>query len=284
MSSPPPDLLAYHRNNNRATAPSWDDFSSHRERVTRLALEAAPDAGGRLAVLGAGNCNDVDLGALAARYQEVHLIDVDLEAVRRAKARALSDVASRLVLHAPVDLTGSMDRLAAFRQSAPTAAQLGALSKVGAEKVLAALPGGFDVTLSACLLSQLMHTCYLALGAKHPGLQLTAYAVSVAHLRSLAGLLAPGGTGLLVTDTISSETYAIDELWAGRDPIELLGEVDRTGRVLSGTGPAQVRGILIQDQLLSETVTPPRLIPPWRWRLASELTYLVYAYAFRRRA
>jgi hypothetical protein len=283
MPSPPSALLAYHRNNNRETASSWAEFSEHRARVTQLALEAAPETGGRLAVLGAGNCNDLDLDALAQCYREVHLIDVDVEALRRTQARVGPAVAARLVLHAPVDLTGSLDRLTAFRQTPPTPAQLGALGKTGAEKVLAALPGGFDVTLSACLLSQLMHTCYLAMGARNPGLSMTAYAVSVAHLRSLAGLLAPGGTGLLVTDTISSQTYAVDELWDERDPALMLAEIDRSGRVLSGTGPSQVRGILIQDQVLSEQVTPPRLVPPWRWRLASELTYVVYAYSFRRR-
>jgi hypothetical protein len=28
--------------------------------------------------------------------------------------------------------------------------------------------------------------------------------------------------------------------------------------------------------------SPPRLVAPWRWRFTDELTYLVYAYVFRR--
>src|SRR5215471_11691642 len=103
MPSPPPALLAYHRNNNRETASSWEQFSQHRAQMTQLALEAAPETGGRLAVLGAGNCNDLDLDALTARYREVHLIDVDVEAVRRARGRVAPEVADRLITHAPVD-------------------------------------------------------------------------------------------------------------------------------------------------------------------------------------
>ncbi len=42
---------------------------------------------GRLCLLGAGNANDVDLNALAARFGEIHLVDIDPDAVARAVAR-----------------------------------------------------------------------------------------------------------------------------------------------------------------------------------------------------
>jgi hypothetical protein len=282
MAQLPSAILGHHVQNNRLSAQSWGAFSDHRERVTRLVLESAPGAGGRLAVLGAGNCNDLDLPALAARFREVHLVDVDREAVRRATERVAPEVAAVLTLHAPVDLSGALHRLAAFKRTPPTPEQLGALPREAVENVLGALPGGFDVVLSACLLSQLMHSCYLALGLKHPALQLTATALAVAHLRSMASLVAPGGTAVIVTDTVSSQTYALDELWEGRDPIDVLNEVDRQDYALSGTAPSFVRKIVTQDTVVAPMASPPRLVPPWRWRFTDEISYLVYALLFRR--
>src|ERR1700733_9307107 len=66
---------------NRATEKSADRFAPHRRRGTALALRAE---GGPAAVLGAGNGNDVDLPALASRFEQVHLVDLDGEALRRA--------------------------------------------------------------------------------------------------------------------------------------------------------------------------------------------------------
>lgn len=277
----PPALVDYHRRNNRATGARWEGFAAHRVRMTALALQAP---GETLAVLGAGNCNDLDLPALAARFREIHLIDLDAEAVRRARERQPPEVARALVLHAPVDLSGAFDRLAAFKHKPATAAELAALPGAGAQRIQAAVPRRFDVVLSACLLSQLMHSCYVALGIKHAQLQPIAASLAVAHLRSLVALLEPGGTGLLATDTISSETYALAELWNDRPPTALLEEIDRGDRTLTGTAPSFLRKILRDDAQIGPLVTPARLVEPWLWTFTEEITLMVYALAFQRRA
>jgi hypothetical protein len=276
----PPLLLDYHRKNNRATGASWDGFASHRAHLTALALSAP---GQTLAVLGAGNCNDLDLAALAARFREIHLVDLDEEAVRRACERQPPEVAARLVLHAPVDLSGAFDRLTAFKKKPATVAEQAQLPAAGLQRIQASLPGQFDVVLSACMLSQLMHSCYVALGIEHPQLHLLATALAVIHLRSLAALTAPGGTALLVTDTISSETYALEELWGDRPPLALLDEIDRTDRALSGTAPSFLRRILREDPQVAPLLAPPRLVEPWLWRFTDEMTFMVYALASTRR-
>jgi hypothetical protein len=276
----PVSLVDYHRQNNRATGGRWDGFAEHRVRTTALALEAP---GQTLAVLGAGNCNDLDLAALAARFREIHLVDLDEEALQRARAREAPEVAARLILHAPVDLSGAFDRLVAFKKKPATPAEQGALAAASVAKILAALPGRYDVVLSCSMLSQLMHSCYVALGIGHPQLQLLACALAVAHLRSMAALLAPEGTAILVTDTISSETYALEELWGDKAPLAMLEEIDRADRALSGTAPSFLRRILVQDPEVSPKVTPPRLVEPWLWRFTEEMTFLAYALVFRRR-
>jgi hypothetical protein len=247
--------------------------------VTALAL--AP-AGERCALLGAGNCNDVDLPALTARYREVHLVDIDREAVAGARARQPPEVSARLVLTAPVDLTGVLDRLPAIGKRTLSTAELGALPGAGADAVLAAIPARFDVAVSACVLSQVVHTCARALGPEHPQLEAVACALVVAHVRALAQLVRPGGTGVLVTDMVSSETYPLEELWGERSPAALVDHLEATGNHLSGTAPSFLRRILLTDPDVAPQLDPPRQVEPWLWRFNPELVLLAHALVFTR--
>jgi hypothetical protein len=95
--------------------------------------------------------------------------------------------------------------------------------------------------------------------------------------------LNPGGTGLVATDTISSETYALEELWADRSATDILEEIDRADRTLTGTAPSFLRRILREDAEVAPLVTAPRLVEPWLWRFTEELTFMVYALVFQRR-
>jgi hypothetical protein len=281
MAAPlPGDLVEVHRRYNRQSADLWDSFAGHRERVTSLAL-AAP--GGRLAVLGAGNCNDLDLGPLAAHFSEIHLADLDRDALARARARQPDEVAVRLRLHAPIDLSGALADLKAFARTPPTRGQLAALPAASGDAVAAALPGPFDVVLSTGLLSQIMHGCRVALGVGHLHLQIVARALATGHLRAIAQLLRPGGTGLLVTDTTTTETIPLLERWAASAPLPLLEALQQEEKLLTGTEPSLLLGALASDPLLSTRVRPPDLIEPWLWTLGRH-TLLVYALVFRHQA
>jgi hypothetical protein len=280
----PPDLTDLHRQNNRQSAAHWTHFDDHRARVTALVL-GQPPAGdaGNLAVLGAGNCNDLDLAQLAPRFARLHLVDLDEEALARARDRQPAAVAAKLVLHAPVDLSGGFALLADFRKRPATPVELAQLPGACTERVLAALPGPFDVVLSTCFLSQLMQSAFAALGEQHPQLHAIACAFALAHLRSVARLLAPGGVAHLVTDTVSDETYPLRELWGSRTPRALLDDVELAGNVFSGTGPAFVRRILATDKQVAPVLArPPRLVEPWLWQFSGERSYLVYALSFER--
>src|SRR5262245_33792508 len=108
-------IIESERAGNRRDGGVWELYGGHRERVTQAVLDLGR-GGGRLCLLGAGNCNDVDLDRLAAAYREIHLVDIDAAAVARAVGRQAPAVRARLFAHAPVDLTGilsSLDRLAA---------------------------------------------------------------------------------------------------------------------------------------------------------------------------
>ena len=283
----PPDLVDLHRGYNRETASNREWFAGHRARVTALILEAAPGAAGAppagsCALLGAGNGNDVDLAALLERFSEVHLVDLDREAIAAARAGLPDALAARVLLHGPIDLGGGLRRLASWRKRAVTPAELGALPQQSAAEATAALSGRFDLVVSCCLLSQIVHTCDKVLGPQHGQLEAVACALVVAHMRTLAQLVRPGGRGLLITDTVSSETYPLEELWGSKAPLALLDELELAQNQLSGTGPVFLRRILRTDDVVAPLVGDVRLVEPWLWRFNQRLTLLAYALGFAR--
>ena len=91
---------------NRSTRDHWRYFAPHRAQIQGLIL---PDVGkvrhgGRsLCVLGAGNCNDVDLKALTEAFEEVHLVDLDAPALEAAVERQGVKESPRMKLHGGID-------------------------------------------------------------------------------------------------------------------------------------------------------------------------------------
>ena len=241
----------------------------------------APDGRPTLALLGAGNCNDVDLPALAGRCAAVHLVDLDGEALQRARDRQPDEVAARLALHPGVDLSGGLDRLPAARSGArpidPAALAAAALARLRAD-----LPSDLDVVVSACLLSQITQSCRLALGMEHPQLFEIAEALVSAHLRALVSLVRPGGAAILVTDVVSSETYPLDEL--SDEPLgRLLNRLEATDNLLTGTQPRFLRRFFARDPVAAPLlIGPARLVEPWLWKLGDDLTLLAYALVLKR--
>ncbi len=230
-------------------------------------------------MLGAGNCNDLDLERVAAAFDSIHLVDLDEEAVRVARSRQTAGVAAKLVLRAPIDVSGALAELPALRGKTVSPAQLGALTRTAVDRVVAALPERFDTVLSACLLSQIMHSCSVALSS-HPQLAPIGNALAVAHLRALLALARPGGRVVFVTDTVSSDTYPLRELWGEQAPAALLAHLDQTNNVLSGTGITFVRQVLAAET--SFPAERPRLVEPWLWQMHEDVTMMVYALTLRR--
>jgi hypothetical protein len=278
-------IFDHHRNNNRASAGGWDAFHEHRERLTGL-LDAEGGADQRLALIGAGNCNDVDLDRLAPRWQTIHLIDLDSEAVTRGVSRQSAAVQAKLVVHAPIDVSGVYDDLPRMRARTLPAAELAALPDRAVTRALAALPddaGRFDTVVSACCLSQIMHSCFLGLG-QHAQLDVVAAALARAHLRTLLSFVRPGGRVVLVSDMVSSETYPVEELWGTRSGDELIAEVERAGNFLSGTARTFIRRLCVTDAAVAALAAgPPTAPPPWLWRLGGDLAFIVYALVLTRR-
>src|SRR6266487_2091139 len=122
MDSPstPDSIAAEQARQNRTTQNQWLLYASHRRHIERLIVPETRGTG-RICILGAGNCNDLDLRWLADVYREVHLFDLDPSALESAIRRQNVGSAS-ICCHAPVDLTGIAARVAAWARPAPSIA------------------------------------------------------------------------------------------------------------------------------------------------------------------
>jgi hypothetical protein len=265
------------------TEDDWTLYAGHRARLTEEILASATGAGGRICLLGAGRCNDVDLDRLAAAFSEIHLVDIDPAALGAAVARQAHGVRSRLRPHARVDLSGVNKRLGRWRQRAPTVAQIERTADETLRTLLARLPGPFDVVVSACVMTQMSFAVNDALGDRHPALALVRLAVMATHLNTMVGLTAPGGTSLFVSDLVSSSLWPVGQTHGSPHPRDLIEAIVASGRSYHSANPTVVRSILAAG-VLGTVVEEPDLIEPWVWKGRLGRTYLVYALRIRQRA
>jgi hypothetical protein len=103
------------------------------------------------------------------------------------------------------------------------------------------------------------------------------------HLQVILQLTAPGGACLLVTDTISSQSYPLEELFTPECGPALLDELARGSGLFTGTSPRLIMKLLRHDPDRRPLVQNLYLEAPWLWELSPTCTLLVYALAFRRR-
>ena len=261
-------------------------FAQHRARLTREIAERAPASGrGRLCLLGAGNANDVDLDALAARYGEIHLVDIDPGAIARAVARVPEARRVQLVAHVPVDASGLFDRLERWVADPPRPDALGGIIGDAVARVVGALPGPFDVVVSCSLLTQLQLVLLQIIGDTNPRFGELREAINRAHVRTLAALLAPGGVALLVTDLTDTSIYPpLDHVAANADLARLMSDVIAGGHFIFVAHPGQLSSEMRRDPTLKQQFTVRFPIGPWLWRNGPNQVLLVYALEIRRNA
>jgi SAM-dependent methyltransferase len=271
---------------NARTDAHWALYSPHRARVAEVIGAAlATHEGGRLCVLGAGNCNDLRLTELARGVGEIVLVDIDEEALERGFVGAFGqrpgerpDLDARVVLRGGVELTGIVGQLAHDSGSE--------LSTI-VEQALTAPAGpigkDFDVVVSCCVLTQLIALPVDALGDEHPDLTRVVLAVRTGHLRLMARLLRPGGHAVLITDVVSSDTTpSLAHAAAGSHP-QILAEAIADRNFFTGVNPLALLAVFSSDAWLCANVVVGELVGPWAWRVGPDRTYLVVAVPFTRR-
>jgi hypothetical protein len=260
----------------------WPLYASHRERLTATIVDARPKGGGRLCLLGAGACNDVDLEQLAPAWSEIHLVDIDAAALNQAVARQPLAVRARLRCHAPVDLSGMSPRFLTWKKKPPTFTEVETAATATAAALVAKLPGPFDLVVSTCVLTQMSFHLNDALGAGHLMLGKIRQALIETHLVTLMNLTATGGTSLFVSDLVSSNAYPLADLPAGRDLRAVMADAIDRGAFYFAANPTLIRRLLRRAPALAGRGAEPELLEPWLWTGAFERTYLVYALRWRR--
>jgi len=272
------------RISNQSALPHAAAFAGHRERLTKIVIaDTAADAGGRLCVLGAGNCHDLDLGSLAAIFREIHLVDIDQGAIEGARDRQAPAVKQRLFCHA-LDLSGLIDRLDRWKEMKVTPEEVMNHPAEASRQIVEALPGPFDVVLSACVLTQLQLFTLEVLTPTHRLFEAVRQIVNLTHLRTLARLIAPAGRAILATDLISSKTYPLDKLEPGTDLRKLLAELLATNNAIYTANPDLLAWMGREDPMLSRAVEMTAPMDVWLWNNGPELVFLVYAMELKRRA
>jgi hypothetical protein len=108
------DLKGKQLSNNADSRDRWDSFAEHRKKILEILRPDPVTDRGRLCVLGAGNCNDLDLLPLLAVYREVHLVDLDSDSLAWGVER--QGVADHPGVHlwGGVDVTGRLDVIATW--------------------------------------------------------------------------------------------------------------------------------------------------------------------------
>jgi hypothetical protein len=268
---------------NAESRESWQAFGPHRAKVTGLLRDTAQPGTSRLCVLGAGNCNDLDLNVLLRHHREVHLVDLDAAALAQGVARQGLASHAAIHQHGAVDVTGVIDRAGQWSpQAAVPDDELARCADEPVRRVSPALAGPFDVTASTCLLSQLVQMIVGTLGEAHPRFLAAVQAVRAGHLRLLADLVAPGGLGVLITDFVSSDSFAPLGTLSEEALAAVAPELIRAQNFFHGANPAVLTSLLRTDPAIAPHVAALECVRPWLWDLGPRV-YAVCAWKFRKR-
>jgi hypothetical protein len=249
------DWLVEQTRRNRESRDAWAAFAGHREHVTALlAAESQGRTQPSLCLLGAGNCNDVDLRSLLNCFAEIHLVDLDALALGAGMERQTLSGHPAIALHGGVDL----------RLDLPPADLLAA-----------------DVVASLCLLSQLIEGAAVPRQPEQAALD-SLQAIRRRHLELLVNLLKPGGTGFLITDLVSSETAPQLRLLPDQQLPGFVADCIARRNFFSGLNPAVILDLLRHDPWFAARLHPADPVNPWKWDFGVR-TYAVYAIRFGRR-
>jgi len=264
-------------------------YAGHQQQIMSLIQQCSTASTlehAAIAVLGAGNCHDIDLVQLATRFVTIRLLDIDRAALvyGAAAQQAIRDQSGNsrplpLELIAPLDLASPLASL-------PTDA---ATSDANLREIAESLQAPFselpcpasDVVVSACVLSQINSALLNLMTERHPQFLMLLQSLRRGHFLRMLQLLKPGGQGIFVSDVVSSEsTPAIKKVTDAELP-QLLAHCLSTGNFFSGLNP----GIILQDfQTCPEIASRCRDVQihaPWRWQMGPR-TYAVFAITFSR--
>ena len=264
---------------NQETLDHWSLYLPHRENIHRLLAQTLQSVSARLCVLGAGNCNDLDLTDLTSRFAQVHLVDLDQQGLVKGVERQILPDPERLILHGGFDITGILKTLANWQRNRPKQESIDYCVREAMAFVGLPFLGRFEVTISTCLLTQIIDSVVSITGSNSIPFKLI-QALRLRHLRLLAELLLPGGVGILVTDFALTHGHTTKSRKGspqdGNDPL-------CQGSHFLGVSPKELYKMVKNDIALQSVLHQAQITPPWFWQQNYRRSLLVTAIQFRRR-
>ncbi len=299
--------LQIDRNQKNRDAP---EDAAHRDRITQLLQDIATADESRgstavrsLLVLGAGNCRDINLARLLSTFERISLVDIDVEAVQLA-CSGYPEFTGRLQIFAPVDIgwpllqqpprnssgnsgiNTTTDEYSEGHGSDNTKLSPGhpELSPGHPSMFLRSLASvswpyqipRASVVVSSCLLSQLIEAMSSVAAPDAPEYSAALQALRIGHLRRMINQCLPGGSVLLITDVISSDTAPELKQAGIGDLKQLLRESLAERNYFSGCHPDRVIADLQILAAATGRISRIRVHDPWTWRLAQRV-FAVYA-------
>jgi hypothetical protein len=280
-------LVAEQSRRNRVRAGEWELSAGHRRHLTDRIVALAPSSAGRLCVLGAGNVNDLDLVTLCDSFREIHLVDIDGEALARGVRRQIPASQAGVPLHSVsmhggIDVTGIWRKLVEYSQVADGQSPLwDELAVQALEPGTFGLPAPFDVVVSAGMLSQLVEAVVRTVPQDAPRYWDLLLAVRTGHLRMAVRLATPGGHTLISSDFVSSATCPELDCVAERDLPALAHRLAQDRNFFHGLNPLHFQQLFTADSALCQLVAEVHHVGYWLWRQRAR-TYAVMALDCRR--
>lgn len=269
------------RNNLQARA-AWDRVAPHRQKVTQILLDAAPQ-GGRLCALGAGNCLDIDIPQLLDRFSQLTLVDIDPVAMDFGIKRQMVDRQGDLhrIQCCAMDLCGwtaiPEPVLQSLQSPSPMWPEI--LSSISKYTVPMPDSESFDVVASMCVLSQIVSPV-MEVSANDPDPAQLSIAVQCrrAHLDLMWRLAGDHGAVVLITDFVATDSSP--DLWymASDQLAQKMMQLIRDGNFFSGVNPRVIASDIASHPRVKTGAARVQLHPPWLWKLYDARGYLVAAF------
>lgn len=239
-----------------------------RDAAWRLLDQHVPwDA--RVAVLGAGNGDDLPLGRLAARAGELHLFDLDPAALRRARRRCAPEARQRVRLRRCDVTAGAADRIA-------RAVRLGRRPRRVSVPFTGLGDGGYHVVIGDLLYSQLLYPALMDAGVSQPRTRraLARYGPALTDA-VVARMHASAGTGARIIhlhDVVGwwdghPQPVSLEDVLAQEQLVDAFALISHCRRPV-GTDPGE-SAIRLAARVLDTAL--------WEWPFAPDARYLVCA-------
>ena len=202
---------------------------------------------------------------LAERGAEILLVDLDAEAMVRGVTRQGLAGDSSITCLPGIDLTGLFNRLELLSPESVSTELVDQLAQDAELYSPPELPGGFHVVASLCLLSQMID----AVLQKIPNQQVAIHlirAIRQRHLQLLLNQCVPGGSAILFTEIVSSDTAPQLAQVKDSDLPGLLSQLLASGNYFTGLHPGIIQQEVSTHPALAALVSRCQNQPPWKWQ------------------